>query len=80
MVLFKKKICFYKPLLRGYTCKRHKCAAVRALYEIIKYPHDETLMIQIANDISNLYIHSEYTYNCILLIHFLKSTHSCKYI
>lgn len=53
---FKKKNCFYKPLLRGYTCKRHKCAAVRALYEIIKYPHDETLMIQIANDISNLYI------------------------
>lgn len=38
------------------TCKRHKCAAVRALYEIIKYPHDETLMIQIANDLSNLYI------------------------
>lgn len=35
------------------TCKRHKCAA---LYEIIKYPHDETLMIQKANDISNLYI------------------------
>lgn len=38
------------------TCKRHKCAAVRAFYEINKYPHGETLMIQIANDISNLYI------------------------
>lgn len=59
MVLFKKKICVLQTSFKRIymdTCKRHKCAAVRALYEIIKYPHDETLMIQIANDISNLYI------------------------
>lgn len=59
------------------TCKRHKCAAVRALYEIIKYPHDETLMIQIANDISNLYIQNiRNTVDPLFKVYFYKY---CKY-